>query len=53
MAALGATVPDVPEDVSIQLQRTVFLSSKVSPKDNRKAVENSNRCVMGTPEHGI
>lgn len=29
MAALGATVPDVPEDVTIQLQRTVFLSKKV------------------------
>lgn len=29
MAALGATVPDVPEDVTIQLQRTTFLSSKV------------------------
>lgn len=29
MAALGATVPDVPEDVTIQLQRTAFLSSKV------------------------
>lgn len=29
MAAIGATVPDVPEDVTIQLQRTAFLSSKV------------------------
>ncbi|CAM9173581.1 unnamed protein product [Pylaiella littoralis] len=29
MAALGATVPDTPEDVTIQLQRTAFLSSKV------------------------
>lgn len=29
MAGLGATVPDVPEDVTIQQQRTMFLSSKV------------------------
>lgn len=29
MAALGAMVPDTPEDVAIQLQRTAFLSSKV------------------------
>lgn len=29
MAALEATVPDVPEDVKIQLQRTAFLEKKV------------------------
>lgn len=29
MAGLGATVPDMPEDVTIQQQRTMFLSSKV------------------------
>eukprot|EP00903_Cladosiphon_okamuranus_P009327 g8896.t1 len=32
MAAIGATVPDVPEDVTIQLQRTAFLSSKIVDK---------------------
>eukprot|EP00752_Nemacystus_decipiens_P016452 g14707.t1 len=32
MAAIGATVPDVPEDVTIQLQRTKFLSSKIIDK---------------------
>ena len=31
MAALRAMVPDVPEDVTIQLERTDFLSSKVRP----------------------
>lgn len=29
MAALEASVPDVPEDVKIQLQRTAFLEKKV------------------------
>ena len=29
MAAMGAMVPDVPEDVTMQLQRTAYLSSKV------------------------
>lgn len=29
MAAMGAMVPDIPEDVTMQLQRTAFLSSKV------------------------
>lgn len=29
LAALGESVPDIPEDVTIQLQRTLFLSSKV------------------------
>lgn len=33
MAAIGATVPDVPEDVTIQLERTTFLSSKVYGKN--------------------
>ncbi|CAM9118497.1 unnamed protein product [Ectocarpus sp. 13 AM-2016] len=32
MAGLGATVPDVPEDVTIQQQRTTFLSSKMVDK---------------------
>ncbi|CAN0494051.1 unnamed protein product, partial [Laminaria digitata] len=29
MAAVSEWVPDVPEDVTLQLQRTEFLSSKV------------------------
>ncbi|CAM9545997.1 unnamed protein product [Ectocarpus sp. 8 AP-2014] len=32
MAGLGATVPDMPEDVTIQQQRTMFLSSKMVDK---------------------
>ncbi|CAN0077413.1 unnamed protein product [Scytosiphon promiscuus] len=48
MATLGAAVPDIPEDVTIQLQRTTFLASKIIDKvqdelddDMRKIDEGS------------
>ncbi|CAN0439891.1 unnamed protein product, partial [Laminaria digitata] len=37
MAAMGAMVPDIPEDVTMQLQRTAFLSSKVRPINDSAA----------------
>ena len=39
MAAMGAMVPDIPEDVTMQLQRTAFLSSKVRPMNERLSRE--------------
>lgn len=35
MAGMGELVPDIPDDVTLQLQRTEFLASKVSPRSFR------------------